>query len=417
MFDRLRYQDARLTLNHQLIQENYEKYPTCSAGAAWRVSYTGSLVGLKVGTYRSMRDIVTPRFAKLSKAGHIVMNPMTKVERFAGSGGGSWPVVQATTVSCSTQGPYYWGQRWSSGAGGMAKALSGWEVIPNADGMVSPLSGCMPMGSIDSCITEASTAALNCRGRADSNLFETLAEVHKTAGLLNGVLGNALKVVARKGDLLRRAKDAGSAWLAYRYGLKPIMMDVETVVKGLAKDIGRIRKTCRGAASRQSVKTTTSTYVGTPFRTDYTVQVIDTVAVRAMSLDEYSASMLSNVGFTSKGLLTLPWEVLPYSFVADWFANIGDLIGAIVPAFGLTQLGSCYVMEQRIDHLLEIGTTVPASGFTIISPASGSDMQYSVLRRRVPGALVPGFAIRGDFRFDHLIRASDAIALLVQKLR
>lgn len=417
MVSRLRIKDERTILPYQLVQENYERYPDCNYSPAWRTSYTGSLVNYKIGKYSSMTDVTTPHFAKESRKGNIFMNPMTQVQRIAGPGGGVWPKVKMTTQGCTAPNQYYFEQRWSSGAGGMAKNLSGYQILENLDGSVNPLDGFIPNSVLSSCITEASTSALNARGRGDTNLYESLAELHKASKLLNDILGNALKAISAKKRLLQRAQDTGSAYLAYRYGLKPIMKDVESVVKGMSKAVGRVRQTSRGSSSYSDVKTTSGSWSGTPCVVTHNTKVTEVLTVRAMSLDEYTATFQSNIGFTDKGLITLPWELLPYSFVADWFLNIGDVVGAMVPVLGATQLGSCYVAERSVTSELTITGTTPNSGWSVTQSASGSDFCSSLHRFRVPGALLPGLAIRSDFRFDNLYRAADAIALIVQKLR
>jgi hypothetical protein len=133
----------------------------------------------------------------------------------------------------------------------------------------------------------------------------------------------------------------------------------------------------------------------------------------------YERTLLDSLGLSYKNLVTLPWELTKMSFVYDWFANIGDLIGSLVPAFGLNQIGSCTVVERkRIDSWVSTGyTLVNPSVFTVLQPPSPcSHKKTTTWYTRSIGLGAPSLAIKLDFGFDKLLRSADAAALLAQRM-
>jgi hypothetical protein len=286
-----------------------------------------------------------------------------------------------------------------------------------------PCTTIIPDSDINSLITEVSTSVLAKRGRADNNLFESVAEYRQTADLLlkpQKTLNDFLDTFSSRISKLRRLKGAASAWLAYRYGIRPFISDVSGIIDGLGKNIGKRRVTYRssGRISRSSTSVVTGIPLGI-FGFSFSKQNTDSVSVRAMSLDEYVADLTSNVGFTTKDLITVPWELVPYSFVADWFANVGDVINALAPAPGYEQLGSCYVLEREFGNVWTCNNTSMSNPGYVWTGGSGSGVQFSSrfkTRSRVATLPSPGLIIKNDFRFDKFTRVADGLSLISQKL-
>lgn len=54
-------------------------------------------------------------------------------------------------------------------------------------------------------------------------------------------------------------------------------------------------------------------------------------------------------GFTTHGALETAWALCPWSWMADWFANTGDIIAATNNTIGLTWKDICYMRTSRTD--------------------------------------------------------------------
>lgn len=420
--DRLRLRPATSTVSSTYKGEGFDK-SNCSLAAQWTPYYNASASAL-VGSYESMQDETVPGFHKLSKEGAVFMNSMFKQKLVISNGvGNSTGEFQDVNPVCTGVDKYYPKDRFTeTGNYTGGRQRSGFAFTTFPDGSLVPPISYIPNSEMANAITEASTACQNQRGRSKSNLFEALAELDKSAGMLSQALLNVSQFLGKNQGLVSRAQAASSAYLMYRYGLKPLISDVEAAREGMKKAVGRVRITSRGSVGLSAPPVTFTSPGGLygvwSFTRRFTIS--ESCEIRIMSLDEVEASFGFNVGFSAKGLLTLPWELLPYSFVLDWFANIGDFIGACTPVAGLHQLGSCTVVKRKFQSIYseESMTLVsPALRSVVTNPQPGSCNYLYESTSRNPGIVAPGLVIKSDFRFSNLTRASDALALLMQKLK
>lgn len=415
---RLRKRDNRSYSSSTLNVYYYEKYPTCSDAIAWRgpVS-TQTWNNIPSGKLATMRDVTVPGYQRRVQKGEVFFNPCTRVEvEINNSGSNGTGELTATSQTCSTPNNYYRRVKHEL-IGDIGRLTSGFGFPQTTDGfLIAPTSIINP-SDLSALCTEVSTACLSSIGKSDSNLYESLAQADQALSTLPSIFKNAIAVASRPS--FGKFKAAGSAYLAYRYGLKPIMNDVESILLGLQALTGKVRKTYRsqGSISDSSVVVNNNYTWASAYTCKQQFTHSETITCRAMSLNEYYASVMSNIGFTTKGLITLPWELVPYSFVVDWFINVGDILGAMVPDANMTQLGSCLVTKREMTTTYTIEPLSCTSGFTISQPFHGECQRIVRTYGRVPGPLVSGLVVKSDFRFSNLTRSLDALALLVQKLR
>lgn len=373
------------------------------------------------GQIETMSDYVVPRFRARVKAGEIFMLPRSYFKIQCNDLGGQGWLVKSIPTSCNN--PVLYAEYEFRDANGILPYLSRttyngytFAVVPNP----------FDEEELQALRTEVATRVLDQRGRADSNLFETLAEMDQTVGMFDRPISKLRGVLADAA----RAKKAGrfpgyalngvsNLYLAYRYGIRPILSDIQNIADGLKKPLGKRRQTTRsrgGFERNYSSSSNVTVGIGTAtVKTDVTYSA----TIRGMSLDDIDLSRLEEVGFTGKGLITLPWELVNKSFVADWLLNIGDFLGAMVPAVGWNQLGSCmteikgiYVRYSLVGGI----TNSQPTNFTFLRNPSGSLEVHQLHKARyaLPRA---GLVVRNDFRFDKFTRAADALALLSQQFR
>lgn len=385
-----------------LTMEYWHLNGDCSQ-TTWTRTGIGS-VG-KLGQFQSMYDVVTPRWSQRKAAGEIVMNPMSsrKVEI---SGGGTGFHIKSKGTSCGNPVLYH-----------EYKVVGPWLVnkVSSGPALQQPLQVALDPTVTANLLREVSTCMWNRRGRQPSNLWETVAEARQLRSLLPGLGSSALGVIAKLGK--QRFQSAAGFYLAARYGLMPIISDTENVLKALEKTIGKIRNKvkCENMVSAEAASA--HYWLHDHIRTSYSIATTHKVYAKCISIDEVEMSMANRLGFTAKGLVTLPWELLTLSFVVDWFVNVGDYLGALAPSPGWNQLGTILcVTEEIVNTVTALGDTEDTQLYSILSPVQGSaTIKVTTEWRQAP--YPPSLVVRPKFGlFDGGLRDADAFFLAGQKL-
>ncbi len=388
------------------------------ANSAW--SPTG-LTGQSTlsGTDQTMQDCVVPRFHARRKAGEVFFYGMTKTKVTVSTSGSSYGQTSSSPQTCSGTVrnhkfriqqpaplllvPTVYNQRYGS-----------WPLESTA----------LSESDVSRLRVQCSTEVLSKRGRSDSDLWESLAEYRQTVEMLRapleqlGRMSKSLLQSAQNGvagrDLLKRIS---AGYLLYRYGIIPLMKDVESILNSLQRQTGKQRKTSRSKGQLYATANLSGSFVHSfgVSTVTWSNQVQETLNIRCMTLDEVDLSFLGNLGFSLKGLLTLPWELMAYSFVADWFANIGDYIGSIAPSVGYNMLGSCMVEHRvTVNTYNSVGVNKPSGTWTLDAPITGT---FSIVREHTTrgGLAGAGLVIKNDFKFSDFTRTADAFALLASR--
>lgn len=370
-----------------------------------------------------MTDTVVKGFHKRREAGEVFFNQLNKsLTRISFDGGGAEGQAKVNSCSPAKKLRHKW----------VGCLILNFIPTTTVNGALASIPAyCLSSSQIEDAKTEAVTAMLSERGRADNNLFETLAEANQTLSMLDSPFKKVDNVLNHVTSQRRRrrpksnayylaqlgkvvSKEAADWYLTWRYGISPIVRDIAGIVEGIQATTNKRRKTTRRKVVVESQQLSTTTY---PSILNYSIQrtIEEKLTVRAMCLDEVQMSVFENIGFTAKGLVTLPWELVSYSFVADWFLNLGDFLGALVPTPSWHHLGSCMTVERNtVNRYNVVGTTDGVSN-TVLQAGWGTYVRQDIVKTRGPLAM-PGITVKSDFRFDRPTRLADAAALLGQKI-
>lgn len=216
-----------------------------------------------------------------------------------------------------------------------------------------------------------------------------LAEAGRTVAMICQplrLLPRALKVLIRprtfgrhqmfrRGTPLSYAKDA---WLTHRYGILPLLGDIDDL-RHLTRDVLAPRHF--DFRRRRAKKTLSSTSVRTaitglrPVPMSLYGQMVTTSDVTVYASAFYRAdgqTTGAQLGIDASSVPTLLWELVPFSFVVDWWLDVGTWIRAITPKFGITSLGGITSVQARstIDVSLNLACHIspnsyyPLSGLT-----------------------------------------------------
>jgi hypothetical protein len=235
-----------------------------------------------------------------------------------------------------------------------------------------------------------------------SSLFSIARRLIKVAKAIKRLDANALKKEFT-------AKELADRYMELRYSLRPLVGEISGTYKAI-KTLGNVNKrlTFRGAktdlfSDTETVTNDSSTWYvyGAHQVVDYERTINMSVKVRAGVLCETWADDL----IAKFGLLDIPesmWELVPFSFVVDWFFNIGQKIAAFSYNYGLTALASWVTVERvalRNTRVKEIRWEGDWPGNTTVETCPCAQTALSVYRERVPNpelSALPSFNLNLD---------------------
>lgn len=353
--------------NYLMSQFNYTG--TCTFPTGNNTPTTIYKSGTHVVEHRDavMTDVVTPNFESLVHKGFIVNNPMTRVE-----------TKKADSI-CQT-GTYYshkWlsctPQKW------LYYVNNVWGTRPSSD--LLPESDYLPVPEYDSIdlINEVVTEAWSKVTLSETEALVQLMEAEKTLVSLVSIYKRLFKIVRnlKNANVLGLAqelspKQLADRWMEARYALRPLLCDIEGTIKAFQKAVSGNpqRNTFRASDTFTSVDVdsrvltntwTSSAGTWTRYATRDRMSSRN-VTVRAGVLTELDNPHITDL-FGVRQPIEAIWEIVPFSFVIDWFFNVGQTIASWTPNYGLRTLASWYVVEDvkyQSATLHSPGTTLPA---------------------------------------------------------
>lgn len=185
------------------------------------------------------------------------------------------------------------------------------------------------------------------------NLAMALAEYRKTANTFVQLVGglHTMATDIKRGRLLRMlakgTKSSPNTWLMYRYGIMPFLYDMQGALEVLDTKGNRDTDPVKVSKSYQVSGKVTSqpiTMVSTTFKevTEYHNKR------RLTAYVQYSNDLLGKA--SQLGLLNpaaLAWELVPFSFVVDWFIDVGGYLSALDAMSGVERSSAFYVDRFR----------------------------------------------------------------------
>jgi hypothetical protein len=305
----------------------------------------------KSGSFKSITDTVTPNFRERVKNGEVILNNVTLVRDTRACTESSWRAGNHPT----------WGTRTFEGS----IACEHHVTLATPSGYATDVTNASANVLIEA------YAKMNA---VDVQSLVSVAELGKTLEMLHHPLAKANDLVNKmiilkkakfenpRYNLLkaylkryptRTAKEVGdaitSAYLEYRYGLKPLMYDVAGIVKNVttARPSPKTLYVARAGLSLSKRVTAPNTYLGIPGTTDSRGDCEKFLTNRISAGVFYNVADKSaadyqkrSLGFDLRSVPIAAYELLPYSFVLDWFLQLGPWLQAVLPNPALVVRGN-----------------------------------------------------------------------------
>jgi hypothetical protein len=126
-------------------------------------------------------------------------------------------------------------------------------------------------------------------------------------------------------------------WLSYRYGVRPAMQDLYSALEEARRRMFK-RKLYYEATARIPLEGSSSKEL-TVFGFGHTVKTDH----KGFALTKFSVFLnitnddLNDLTWTSLNPVNILWELTPYSFVFDWFFNVGGFLRGLETAIGFNR--------------------------------------------------------------------------------
>jgi hypothetical protein len=209
-----------------------------------------------------------------------------------------------------------------------------------------PVAGDMPgSGSIESCKKLASQKLMLQGRKAQQSLqsLVALGEFGETVRLLRNPakalfsgIRNYMKDARRRASRVKkkhRDRVVQDTWLEYQFGWRPLVSDIEGAYNALHNmPQSRYKKVhASHSIAGSAIITFGNTVVG-ELSFDWENRKLQDTSCRAYGEVVVECltprGSLARWGVSTSEFLPTLWELIPYSFVADYFSNIGDAIAA-----------------------------------------------------------------------------------------
>lgn len=172
------------------------------------------------------------------------------------------------------------------------------------------------------------------------------------------------------------SKNLADNWLAFQYGWKPLLQDIQGSMESLAQlNLAQTQTWSVKSSASSELNGEVPLYqnVASGNRTgsqSYTSRSTVRYGIR-YRYDNHLTTFLAQTGFTNP--INLAWEVLPYSFVVDWFLPIGPYLESFSAWDGLEFVDGWKSVMHEVINIWDVSYSGQAY------PSDPHDVQMTAL--------------------------------------
>lgn len=210
------------------------------------------------------------------------------------------------------------------------------------------------------------------------------------------------------------SQNLSNHWLEYSYGWRPLLNDIYGSCELLANTFYKNKPSRVIGAAKSSIKVPPYIVVGDGNATEIGQGSLESKAriVVDYAVSNDFAHLMSQTGISNPA--NLAWELLPYSFVVDWFVPVGAYLKRLDATLGFSFVGGTesWSTESLVDTRIQ-----PAAGATPGTEASGGRTYLRQVKSRTILTQFPRDSFpspKNPFGVDHVL---SGISLLTQTFR
>lgn len=168
--------------------------------------------------------------------------------------------------------------------------------------------------------------------------------------ILRGMVSkNSLAIVKaassmRPLDLLKHSnklfRKLGNQWMEYRYAIMPLLLSYRDAKKAVERGIV--------VRDRKSINITPESLNVTPPSSEHLqVSYNGSITISGSVIQRFSSTSLARLSGMGFNPFLTAWELVPYSWVVDWFIGVGDFINAQTSATYADECCACISHREK----------------------------------------------------------------------
>lgn len=185
---------------------------------------------------------------------------------------------------------------------------------------------------------------------ANSQTWDVLTELGEMPEtikmIINGIIQGIKLLLRAKKEIKQNlssgsiGKDAASIWMMYRYGLMPIIYSVNDALDYLSLE-ARSFQSFRGRSDTPFVLDDIGAfkYVG------------NNATYEERCFLKYGYDLESKATGLKLNIASTAWELVPLSFVFDWFFQVGDTLTALSVPKNVNRVACSFSVRERSEHV------------------------------------------------------------------
>lgn len=188
-------------------------------------------------------------------------------------------------------------------------------------------------------------------------------------------------------------------WLEHAFGWRPFIADIEAAGQTINRwnDYYMEKLSIRAGGDEETSTVTDSEQIDGVFRFRKTEQVVTScitvyagsVKSIAMNPVKFRAELM---GFKPQNFVPTVWELIPYSFLVDYFTNIGDILNGWAHQRGRLAWARQTVIKSKTWRCVSIPRVADATYYPVVLvPSLGESVSKQVSRTPYTDSFMPDF--------------------------